>query len=251
MPIRQCQAGEFIFREGDVADVAYFILDGKIEIIKHAGHGDIQLATLGKGDIFGEMGLFETAPRSASARALEECNLHTVDQSELQHMIMQCPEPLMSIIRNTFERLRNTNKRLSERETAIVDLPCNFKQIRILPAGPKLADRFPPHLITFNQLPYIIGGYAEDEENRKPRGGGLLALPCEGPPLAISKRHLGIEIQEQSIFLVDRGSRFGTIVNGRPIGKGKGHYKIPLQQGEFDIQFGERNSPYQIKLICE
>ncbi len=61
---------ELIFREGDVGDRLYIILDGKVRITKHIpGAGEEALAILGKGDFFGEMALIDNEPRSADAKA--------------------------------------------------------------------------------------------------------------------------------------------------------------------------------------
>ncbi|MBN67527.1 MAG: hypothetical protein CMM94_08200, partial [Rickettsiales bacterium] len=46
---------EIIFREGEMGDAAYIIRSGSVEILKHAAHGDIQLAVLESGELFGEM----------------------------------------------------------------------------------------------------------------------------------------------------------------------------------------------------
>lgn len=251
MANRQFAAGEIIFHEGQPSEAAYFITSGTVQILKHAPHGDVLLATIESGKIFGEMGLFDSLPRSATARAVTDCDLMIVGHDELHQLITQCPEPLMSIIHNTFERLRNTNKRLSEREAAVVALPVNFTRILLYPDSEKTASYFQPMAINFSQLPFGIGGFPESEPRVHANDPSLLTIGCEGPPLVISKRHLGIEIQDNCIFLVDRGSRFGTIVNGRSIGRGKGIYKIPLQQGEFSIQFAGATSPYKIRMICE
>ena len=61
---------DLIFREGDVGDKLYIILDGKVRITKHIpGAGEEALAILEKGDFFGEMALIDNQTRSADAKA--------------------------------------------------------------------------------------------------------------------------------------------------------------------------------------
>lgn len=65
-------AGETIIKQGERSDVAYLIEYGRVEVFRaKAGGGEEHLAFLGKGQIFGEYGVLDVAPRSASIRALE------------------------------------------------------------------------------------------------------------------------------------------------------------------------------------
>lgn len=69
-------AGEVIFKQGYPSDVAYKIISGKVEIYNElAGGGEQHIATLEPGEMFGEYGVLDDAPRSASARAAEDTEL--------------------------------------------------------------------------------------------------------------------------------------------------------------------------------
>jgi L-2,4-diaminobutyrate decarboxylase len=68
------EAGQVLFAEGDKADQVYLILAGKAKVYKLDGDGnEIELATLGIGDFFGEMALFDRGLRSAAIKSLEAC----------------------------------------------------------------------------------------------------------------------------------------------------------------------------------
>lgn len=72
----QYAAGEVIFRQGYPGDHAYIIKSGVIEIYDEKPDGSImRLALLKPGEMFGELALLDDAPRSASARAHEDCVL--------------------------------------------------------------------------------------------------------------------------------------------------------------------------------
>ncbi|MFN3076034.1 MAG: response regulator, partial [Alphaproteobacteria bacterium] len=60
-----------VFREGDAADRGYLIISGAVEVIKQIGDSEVPVATLRKGEMFGEMGLIDGAPRSATVRTLQ------------------------------------------------------------------------------------------------------------------------------------------------------------------------------------
>ncbi len=68
-------AGELVVREGDDGDSLFVICRGSVEILKRGdpadGEAGRRIATLGVGDVFGEMELIDMQSRSASVRALE------------------------------------------------------------------------------------------------------------------------------------------------------------------------------------
>ncbi|MCK5300722.1 MAG: cyclic nucleotide-binding domain-containing protein, partial [Thermoplasmatales archaeon] len=66
--------GNIICTEGEVADKVYLILSGKVKVYKNdiEGH-ETELATIDKGNMFGEMALFDKGFRSASVKCIEPC----------------------------------------------------------------------------------------------------------------------------------------------------------------------------------
>ena len=69
-------AGEIIFREGYPSDHAYVIEAGKVEIYRMNDDGsEVHIAFLEAGQMFGEYGVLDDAPRSASARAVGDTSL--------------------------------------------------------------------------------------------------------------------------------------------------------------------------------
>jgi CRP/FNR family cyclic AMP-dependent transcriptional regulator len=247
---RTFPAGTIVFKEGDASDCAYVVTRGAVEILKKAGHGDVQLATLGPGATFGEMGLFDNNPRSASARTKEETVLDVINAAELEHLIEQCPTRLLPIMRAVFDRLRAANKRVSENEKATAIVECDYQTIRITPADEASHCRFAPIEVLVAQLPFRIHGYPAGTEPDE-KSADRLYLPCEASPMAISRAHLEIERRENTVSLVDMGSRFGTFLNGLPIGRGRGRYSLPLGKGTHEVVLGDKQSPYRIRLECK
>lgn len=77
---RETPTGNVIFREGDPGDEAYMIVSGAVEISTRIGETDTVLATLRRGEIFGEMALIDSQPRMATATAVEDTVLSAVPQ---------------------------------------------------------------------------------------------------------------------------------------------------------------------------
>ncbi len=72
--VRNFKTGDVIVREGEMGVGFYVIARGSVEVIKGLGTPQEQaIATLGPESFFGEMALFDNHVRSASIRALEDC----------------------------------------------------------------------------------------------------------------------------------------------------------------------------------
>lgn len=70
---------EIIFTEGDVSTKIYFVLSGSVEIYRGSGSKRELFTRLFNGQLFGELGVIRNKPRSASARAVGDTRLLTLD----------------------------------------------------------------------------------------------------------------------------------------------------------------------------
>jgi CRP-like cAMP-binding protein len=104
--------GDYIFREGDTADVMYMIHKGKVQISKGTGTFDEKIRILGEGEFIGEMAVINSMPRSASAVAVENCVLIKMDRDSFNETVMKNHEFSVSVIRLLSERLRETDELL-------------------------------------------------------------------------------------------------------------------------------------------
>jgi CRP-like cAMP-binding protein len=66
---RTFRDGESIYRQGDESHWAFEVLEGSVELLKDGPEGVTVMARLKAGELFGELGIIDNAPRSASARA--------------------------------------------------------------------------------------------------------------------------------------------------------------------------------------
>ena len=71
-------AGETIFRHGDPADWLYVVEEGGVDIVLPSEGEEIVLASFAPGSFFGELGLFDQQPRTATARATADARLVAV-----------------------------------------------------------------------------------------------------------------------------------------------------------------------------
>ena len=114
-PLRkQFKAGAKIFAVGDKSDLCYQIFSGSVNILLDVKGIERQVATLGPGEVFGEMGIIDDGPRSASAVAAQEtvCIAYTAD--DILHQIDTNPHTMAAIMKTLIKRLRDANHAIEE-----------------------------------------------------------------------------------------------------------------------------------------
>ncbi|MFC1858427.1 cyclic nucleotide-binding domain-containing protein [Thermodesulfobacteriota bacterium] len=91
--ITHFEKDQYIFREGEQGDSAYFIIDGKVKVTASTlDQKEVLLAELNKGEIFGEMALIDEKPRSANVVTQTPCKIASVNKKELNSFIQSRSE---------------------------------------------------------------------------------------------------------------------------------------------------------------
>lgn len=104
-----------IFTEGELGDRLYIIQEGKVKLGRHAPDGrENLLAIMGPADMFGELSVFDPGPRTASAIAVTDVKLATMDRGAMRTWIAQRPEIAEQLLRVIARRLRRTNNTLAD-----------------------------------------------------------------------------------------------------------------------------------------
>ncbi len=106
--------GEVIFKEGETGNVMFVIQSGKVKITKKTAAGEIDIATLNNGEIFGEMALFDRLPRSASAVALGDARVLSVDKKKLFATISRDPTLVFKLLESMSQRIRKLDEELTK-----------------------------------------------------------------------------------------------------------------------------------------
>lgn len=102
------EAGDTLFREGDLGGSAFFIVSGRIEVCAEG----TQLAILSAGDLLGEMSFLERTARSAAARALEPTVVVEIESDTLLQTLGGADSDAAAFICGLVAKLRATNRRL-------------------------------------------------------------------------------------------------------------------------------------------
>ncbi len=85
--------GQYVFRQGEPSEAMYFIESGTVNVELDLPGRSIRLKKMGPGTVFGEMGIYTDAPRSASILATEDCVLYRLTKERLD--ILQRREPVL------------------------------------------------------------------------------------------------------------------------------------------------------------
>ena len=106
---RVYEAGQVILQEGSPGREMYVIVRGLVEVVKGHGARETVLARRGRGEFFGEMGLFEASPRFATIRTVKQTRLLEFSERELQAVLHEQPGLLYQAIRVLIGRLRESD----------------------------------------------------------------------------------------------------------------------------------------------
>ncbi len=100
--------GAIITRAGDTqVEQMYVILDGRVEILLDDGREEpFQLTVLEKGNVFGETSMFDGSPRLATARALGDVQVLSVDKKGFLKYLGEDPPTSLNILLKMAERIR-------------------------------------------------------------------------------------------------------------------------------------------------
>ncbi len=104
-PTWYLKAGETVFKEGDIATEFYVIKNGQIDIQL----GNRLLDSLGANDIFGEMALIDSAPRSATALAKTDAEIVPISKKQFLLLVSRAPTFALDVMGVLARRLRTTN----------------------------------------------------------------------------------------------------------------------------------------------
>jgi len=250
-------AGEFIFREGDLTSDLFILEEGRVELMRQEDGTPRVVATLGPGELFGELALLEDQPRDLSARAVTDCTLLKLDYATLIDLIRENPQVALNGLRRLSRRLRDQERAVlsassraaaaprgaapgaasaasagSPAEAAAAGASANTPLI-VAPrplVSPKLV-----HLKSGTTFPFAK---AEAVIGRGDKTHGLapeIDLSDLDRQRTTSRRHAVVFTRGDGAFVREEpGVSNGTFVNGRRIQSGA---EVALQEGD-RVRFG-------------
>ena len=237
--IESFEPGEIVIKEGTKGTSAFIVLSGAVEVLKRSGDRDILMAALGEGQVFGEMGLIEDHPRSATVKAMTELRLRVISREGFNELLQKKPSVLIPIIKSLFERLRQASERLAEGSVAgdtkerAFDVMMEGQTVEAQKALGNCKRTIP-------KFPFLVGRDSKKPETDVFYNNDLFIQ--DKKPYVVSRNHLAIHNERGAVWVIDRGSAFGTIVNGKEIGHRSGTTRARLEKQENQVIIGPATS---------
>lgn len=111
--MRRVSRGQAVVCAGDRADYVYFVLTGSLKVVISDEDGrEVILSILEQGELFGEMGMFEEQPRSASVVAVVPADLVLIAKADFRTIMQDNFEIAWRIMSNLAARLRNADRKI-------------------------------------------------------------------------------------------------------------------------------------------
>ncbi|MDX8409005.1 MAG: cyclic nucleotide-binding domain-containing protein [Mariprofundales bacterium] len=245
--------GEVILAQGAQSVAVFAITEGVVQVVRYdeeAGK-EIEIARLQRGDIFGEMSLMDSAPTSATIRALGKMVAQKMTKDAF---LASVGSPMARMVMESlFARLRRMNAHVVRLEHDLDALRVASKvpqgAIQLQPLRDELRAQMGEEGLVVKSFPFRIGRQSEGEDGFF---SGLWKNHLEfadGHPHNLSRKHCVIDKTGDGFSLIDRHSHFGTIVNGEMIGGESAKKEICLGAGKHRIQLGEASSPFVFELF--
>jgi CRP-like cAMP-binding protein len=211
--------GDIIFSEGDIGTDMYIVQSGTVELLKSIGGETRVLATLDKGDFFGEMSVLEDLPRTASARAKTDVELVKINGATFDTMLRSNTEIAVRMMRKLSRRLREVTAMLEEalgRRVAEEEKPVQRK------AAP---ERDVCRLVSEDErTEFFLNREGDTLVGRSDPVTGItpdIDLTPLDPQRSTSRRHAKLYQMAGTFYLMEEiGVMNGTFVNGNRVATG-------------------------------
>ena len=137
----------FVMQAGEETDSLYVILSGRVKVLIPDEQGrEVILSVMGPHDFFGEMGILDDHPRSASVSTLEPCEMLRLSKSGFLNCVKENTDVAMLVIRHLVKRLREADRKIES--LALIDVSGRVVRLLVDMAqqvdGKLVVQRMPP-----------------------------------------------------------------------------------------------------------
>ena len=246
------QPDDIIIEENSQGHCAYILKSGQVSVRKHGKNGYIELAVIKAKDIFGELGLIDDRPRSASIVATSDVVVDEISRNDFLTLINDKGKFVIPIFKALFERLRQTNEMVVLLEDKVSELShLDKKQVPALVKfeglTPETKELCKQKQLTIKNFPYKIGRDSQYQRDDIFVDNDMFIKDTS--PFSVSRNHLSINLIDKEFYVLDRGSSAGTIVNHTLLGGRTTKFKAKLKKGKNIVILGSEISVFKFNII--
>ncbi len=103
---------EVLLREGETSNTMYWLQSGQLVVTKRRTNEDVVLGHISTGELVGEMSFLDGEPRSATVKAVTECELVEIPREVFEKTFHSQPTWFQGLVKTLTERLRKANARV-------------------------------------------------------------------------------------------------------------------------------------------
>jgi len=202
--------GDVIYRRGELGERMFILLSGKVRLYVGTEPSGEWSEELAKGDFFGEASLLESAPRGATAVALEDLDVISISRGTFLRMIRQNPEVSVKMMQRLAQRNRELGQRLEGGDVS------RSGKVRTQPQSASLVSVLSGKKYQITNHGALIGRF-DPSTGIHPD----IDLTDEDPQLSVSRRHARILCEHGRYFMVEEhGVANGTYIKGERLPAG-------------------------------
>lgn len=103
---------QILLKEGDHSNNMYWVQSGQLVVTKKRGLEEVVLGHIYSGELVGEISFLDEEPRSATVKAVTDCDLIQIPQEAIDGIFKTQPKWLEILVKTLAERLRKANARI-------------------------------------------------------------------------------------------------------------------------------------------
>ena len=106
------KANQILMREGEHSNSMYWVQQGQLIVTKKRLNEEVILGHIFEGELVGELSFLDKEIRSATVKALTDCELIEIPQETIDNIFKTQPKWLETLVMTLAERLRKANARI-------------------------------------------------------------------------------------------------------------------------------------------
>lgn len=149
-----------VLNAGDSTDNIYFVLSGSLKVqVSDEDGREVILSKLGPGELFGEMGVLDENPRSATVLAVEPSQVVVMGKADFKQCLIDNPDVALFIMRNLTKRLRMADRNIES--LALLDVYGRVARLLLESAETVDGRKVVTHKLTKQDIGKMIGASRE------------------------------------------------------------------------------------------